>query len=236
MSALHLVRLRIDPPALMRFAADQGLLRHEDDGHGYTLHAWLAAMFGPHAPQPFRFFERRSEILGYAAADAARLASHAQTYAMPTAWAALQADSLASKPMRHDWSAGERLQVDVLACPVSRKDGYEKDVFLRALDRLGDDAPARGEVYVDWFRRQLGDAVAIEQAELMGFGRRRLLRRDQRGADGGARPARSLERPFAEFRAVLSVAQPQTFSDLLRRGLGRHRAFGFGMVLLSPPV
>lgn len=236
MSALHLVRLRIDPPALMRFAADQGLMRHKDDGHGYTLHAWLAAMFGPHAPRPFRFFERRGEVLGYARADAARLVSQAQTYAAPTAWAALQPDTLASKPMRHDWSVGERLQVNVLTCPVSRKDGYEKDVFLRALDRLGDGAPARGEVYVEWFRRQLGDAVVIERAELMGFGRRALLRRDQRGAEGSGRTARSLERPFAEFRAMLSIAQPQVFSELLHRGLGRHRAFGFGMILLSPPV
>lgn len=236
MSTLHLVRLKVDPPVLMRFAAEQGLLRHEDDGHGYTLHAWLAAMFGPGAPQPFRLFDRRCEILGYGACDAAQMAGYAQTYAAPAAWSALQPDSLASKPMRVDWVGGERLQVDVLTCPVSRKDGHEKDVFLRALDRLGDDAPPRGDVYLEWFRRQWGDAVVIEYAELTGFGRRRLLRRDQRSVKGGPRASRSLERPFAEFRAVLRVAQPQAFAELLRRGLGRHRAFGFGMLLLSPMV
>jgi CRISPR system Cascade subunit CasE len=236
MTALHLLRLKVDPPALMRFAAEHGLLRHEDDGHGYAVHAWLAAMFGSHAPQPFRFFERRGEILGYASADAAALMTYARTYAAPIAWAVLGSDVPASKPMRNDWAAGERLQVDVLACPVSRKDGCEKDVFLRALDRLGDYAPARGEVYCEWFCRQWSDTVALEHVELTGFGRRQVLRRAQRSADGGPRGARSLERPFAEFRAVLSVLQPQPFGDLMARGLGRHRAFGFGMVLLSPPV
>lgn len=236
MSTLHLVRLKLDPPALMRFASEQGLLRHEDDGHGYTIHAWLAAMFGPYAPKPFRFFDRRGEILGYASTDATHLAGYAQTYAVPTAWAALQGDTLASKPMRDDWTAGERLQVDVLSCPVSRKDGHEKDVFLRAIDRLGDEAPARAEVYAEWFCRQWGGSVAIEHVELTGFGRRRLLRRAHRDADGGGRGARSLERPFAEFRAVLNVVQPQPFDEMLARGLGRHRAFGFGMVLLSPPA
>jgi CRISPR system Cascade subunit CasE len=234
MSALHLIRLKIDSPALMRFAAEHGLLRHDDDGHGYTLHAWLAAMFGPDAPQPFRFFDRRGEILGYGSADAAQLVKHAQDYASPLAWSALRSDSLASKPMRSEWASGERVQVDVMTCPVSRKDGHEKDVFLRALDRFGDAAPSRAEVYVDWFRRQWGDVVDVEHVELMGFGRRRLLRRAQPASDAGTRTARVLERPFAEFRAVVTVAKEREFAQMLARGLGRHRAFGFGMVLLSP--
>lgn len=234
MSALHLVRLELDAPALMRFAAAQGLLRHNDDGHGYIVHAWLAAMFGPQAPQPFRFFERRGELLGYSRADATALERQARAFASPLAWTALRSDTLQSKPMRDDWAAGERVQADVLTCPVSRKDGHEKDVFLRALDRLGDAASRRAEVYVEWFRRQWGDAVRLEHVELTGFGRRRLLRRAQPAAEGNVRTARTLERPFAEFRTILTIEQPQPFVEMLTRGLGRHRAFGFGMLLLSP--
>jgi CRISPR system Cascade subunit CasE len=236
MSNLNLVRVKVNPPALMRFAAEQGLLRHEDDGYGYTVHAWLAAMFGAHAPKPFRFFESRCEILGYGRVAAETMADHARAFASPVAFGALQQEGLASKPMREHWKAGERLCVDVLVCPASRKEGKEKDVFLRALDRLGDSAPSRGEVYVDWLGRQWGEAVAVEHVELLGFGRRRLLRRNQRHGHDGARVARRLERPFAEFRAVVSVAEPRAFQTLLQRGLGRHRSFGFGMMLLSPPT
>lgn len=236
MSDLHLVRVKVVASALTRFAADQRLLQHDDDGHGYTLHAWLSAMFGAHAPRPFRYFVKRGEVLGYATTDAGHLIDHAKTYAMPAAWTALEPDSIASKPMRQDWEPGERLQVDVLACPVSRKDGHEKDVFLRALDRMGDEAPSRAEVYVEWFRRQWGDAVAIEHVDLMGFGRFRMLRLAQPDPGSGMRQAHRVERPFAEFRATVSIAHPRQFSTLLARGLGRHRAFGFGMVLLSPPT
>jgi CRISPR system Cascade subunit CasE len=236
MSTLHLMRLALDPAALMRFAQSQGLLRHEDEGHGYVLHAWLAAMFGDAAPATFRHFDKRCELLGYAAADAAALTARAQAFAPPQAWEALCTDSLMTKPMPTSWTLGTRLGIEALTCPVSRKDGHEKDVFLRALDRLGDGAPPRAEVYQEWFRRQWAGAVSFEHVELTSLGRRRLLRRAQRQADAQPRKARSLERPFAAFRATVRMEDPAAFAAHLARGIGRHRAFGFGMVLLSPPA
>jgi CRISPR system Cascade subunit CasE len=37
------------------------------------------------------------------------------------------------------------------------------------------------------------------------------------------------------LRGELTVADPDAFSALLARGVGRHRAFGYGMLLLRPP-
>jgi CRISPR system Cascade subunit CasE len=235
MTALHLVSMTVEGPSLVRFASNQGLLKYRDDAQGYATHAWLAAMFGAYAPQPFRFFGRRNQILGYATADAATLTSYASTYAEPAAWAALRPDSLASKPMRQDWRVGERLQADVLVCPVSRKDGHEKDVFLRAIDRLGDQVSPRPEVYRQWMERQWGQAIDQERIELTGMGRTRILRRTQRLQATIGRAVREMDRPFAEFRTVFNVRDPAAFQALLARGIGRHRAFGFGMLLLSPP-
>lgn len=233
MTNLHLVRLRMDLPALMRFARDQGLLR-DDDGHGYAMHAWLVAMFGALAPKPFRFIEERGELLGYMSSAAEALYEHAQSFASPQAWAALVPGSLACKPMPSIWNATRRLGVEVLACPVSRKDDLEKDVFLRAVDRLGDAVPPRAEVYCDWFRRQWGDAIQFEQLELAGFSRGRLLRRPRLDSATLVRKATSIERPRALFRAVVTVRDGGAFGDLVARGIGRHRAFGFGLVLVSP--
>lgn len=235
MTDLHLVSLAVEPAGLMRFAANQGLLNYHDDAQGYAIHAWMAAMFGNLAPQPFRFLVKRNQVLGYAAADAATLATQASTYADPLSWAVLCPDSLASKPMRKDWGVGERLQADVLTCPVSRKDGNEKDVFLRALDRLGDQAPPRPSVYVQWMERQWGEAVDLERIELTGFGRTRIMRRSQKTQLQTTRAVREMERPFAEFRTVFRVREPDAFQALLARGIGRHRTFGFGMLLLSAP-
>lgn len=231
MSGLHLLRIPIHVPRLLRFAAEQGITQ-EDETLGYTLHAWFAALFGDQAPKPFRHLERRSEVLAYATADAATLLAQAQAFASPQAWAALDPEGVASKPMPEAWRAGQRLRLEVLTCPVSRKGSEEKDLFLRALDRLGEAAPPRAEVYRTWFTEQWADAVRFDQLELLGMNARsRLLRR----ARNGTNRLRIVERPQALFGADAVIVDADRFSGLLARGIGRHRAFGFGMVLLTPP-
>jgi len=231
MNNLHLLRIPIDPPRLLRFAAVHGITQ-EDETLGYTLHAWLAALFGAHAPTPFRYFERRQELLAYATEDAETLVTHAQAFAKPEAWAVLGADGVAGKPMPTAWRVGQRLRLEVLACPTSRQGDEEKDVYLRALDRLGDKAPTRGEVYQAWFERQWGSAVQLANVELLGMrARAHLLRR----ARNGTNRLRVVERPEAVFAANAVITDPERFQTLLARGIGRHRAFGYGMVLLAPP-
>ena len=34
---------------------------------------------------------------------------------------------------------------------------------------------------------------------------------------------------------ALTVTDPDAFAALLARGVGRHRAYGYGMILLRPP-
>ncbi len=232
MNSLHLVRIPIHPPSLLRFARDVGITQ-EDETLGYTLHACFAALFGRAAPKPFRYLEGRAEVLGYARDPAQRLVEQAQAFSAPAARKALNdLDGMVSKPMPTSWRSGQRLHVEVLACPVSRKGGQEKDVYLRALDRLGDAAPSRAEVYRSWFVNQCKLAVRIERVELLGMvARSPLLRR----AGKGANRLRIVERPQALFAAEVEVADADRFGALLARGIGRHRAFGFGMVLVGPP-
>ena len=40
--------------------------------------------------------------------------------------------------------------------------------------------------------------------------------------------------PDVVMQGRLRVSDPQAFAQLLARGVGRHRAFGFGMLLLRP--
>jgi CRISPR system Cascade subunit CasE len=231
MSVLHLIRLPLHPPRLIRFAFEHGI-RQEDETLGYTLHAWLTALFGEAAPKPFRYFERRQEVLAYAPLDAQSLSMIAEERGSLAALAALDATNVASKPMPTEWRAGQRVHLEVLTCPVSRKDAEEKDVYLRALDRQDDATPSRAEVYRQWFARQWQEAVALEQVELLGMSARAcLLRRARHGSNR----LLSIERPQALFAAEAVIREPTRFADYLTRGIGRHRAFGFGMVLLAPP-
>jgi len=231
MSGLYLLRLPVHLPRLLRFAIEHGI-QQEDETLGYTLHAWLTALFGEAAPNPFRYFEKRHAVLAYARADVARLLSIAEQRGSLAALAALDATNVASKPMPVNWRTGQRLHLEVLTCPVSRKDDEEKDVYLRALDQLGEAAPPRGEVYRQWFARQWHDAVDFEQIEHLGMtARARFLRR----ARNGSNRLLTIERPQALFGAEAVLRDPERFAALLLRGIGRHRAFGFGMVLLAPP-
>ncbi len=234
---LHMLRMELDGAALMRFAAGQGLARVDDDGFGYTLHAWLAAVFGPLAPKPFHLQAARgrhpSVLLGYAPVGHIELTEQARAFSDPLALAVLRFDSMASKLMPRSWRLGRRLRLDVLACPMTRKDGAEKDVYLRALDRLGGAAPERSQVYGDWFRRQMDPAVTLHDVRIDGLSRLRMARRAS--APGGGRRLIQIERPRALFSALAEVRDTEAFNRALERGIGRHRAFGFGMLLLGPP-
>ena len=100
MSDLHLLRLPIHAPRLLRFAIGNGITQ-EDETLGYSMHAWLTALFGNRSPKPFRFFERRSEVLAYARTDASTLLAQARAFASPQAWEALVAPG-AGRAAGHD--------------------------------------------------------------------------------------------------------------------------------------
>ncbi len=61
------------------------------------------------------------------------------------------------------------------------------------------------------------------------------LSRVYRRAQGGARKGHTLQRPDVVYRGTVQVTDPDAFHAWLRRGVGRHRSFGFGMVLLERP-
>jgi CRISPR system Cascade subunit CasE len=125
----------------------------------------------------------------------------------------------------------------------------EVDLFLKeAWSRPGEEVD-RGEVYRRWLEARLAEGGGemldgrlhrFEQAPLV---RRRHAAADGSGGDGPPRRLHRVEegrrtmarRPDATFRGTLRVADPDRFAALLARGVGRHRAFGFGMLLLRPP-
>ncbi len=241
MNPLHLLSLRIHPPGLMRFAHARGLLDRQDAGMGYALHAWLVAMFGEHAPRPYRYFDARTELLGYGRAEAQILREHAQAFAPADAYAALVPHTLVSKPMPNTWREGQRLSFETQTTPIVRTaQGVEKDALLHALDQLGAQAPERGTqalhalretTYQDWLHRQCGEALAFDTLLITGLLRQRLMRRRH----DAERRRHILERPIVTFSGQARIRSPQAFADLLARGIGRHRAFGLGMILLAPP-
>ncbi len=238
---MYMIDLPLDAAKLMRFAWGQGHGRAADEDFGYATHAWLAATLGATAPKPFRLQENRSglRLLGYTVAPLAELVEYAQSFADPSALAVCDWTAAAGKTMPNNLEGGRRLGFEVRACPISRAE-RERDVFLVALSRAeadGHEPPTRPQVYVDWLHKQLtnNEAATVEMESLRLIGFRRV--RGQRNArtDGHAKQ-RGVERPDALFTGELTIRDTDAFQQLLARGIGRHRAFGFGMMLLRPPA
>lgn len=239
MAALHMVEIRPDLTALHRFLGSQRLAdAHRDQDLGYGVHAWLMAALGEAAPKPWRLWadpDRPARLLGYTPYDADTL-RHRARQAAPAALVVIPDvdSSLATRPLP-TWRQGRRLAFELLCCPVGRasRSGVEKDVFLMQLEG-GQTSPPRQSVYADWTRRQLEGtgAVTVTQLTIGGF---RLVRQLRRGGNGqDSRRTHVLIRPQVSVKGEFVVDRPDQFSAVLVRGVGRHRAFGYGMLLLRP--
>jgi CRISPR system Cascade subunit CasE len=241
---VYMARIPFRGERLFAFAKRRGLKTWELD-QGYAVHCALKELFGDDAPQPFALEPAVGAIqpvLGYCRADASRLREGAKLKADPWLWEHLvDWDNLAAKPLPSIWRAGQRLDFTVRATPIARasggnphvREGAEVDVFLmRCWQHPGEDVD-RERVYAEWFNAQLArlGGARVDGLVVRSFQLDRLSRRhhaeDQRKSLNG--------RPDVTFGGTLTVTDPTAFHALLARGIGRHRAFGFGMVLVRPP-
>ena len=253
---LHLVHVPLDMRRFNRWAGDRDLIRRGTFDPGYAFHILLSSMFGKGVVQPFRLFaserRRKAALYGYSSVDQAELQRLSAAVAPPDCEAVIDPRSLRSKPMPTRFEEGERLGFDLRLRPVRRvrgdlpdsqtgsalKRGSEVDAFLLELIRrfpAESEKPAtsaaaeagvtRQSVYTQWLSERLAGAASVEQCELAAFQRTRVIR----GKNG------RLEGPDAILHGAMTVASQDAFAHVLRKGVGRHRAYGYGMLLLRPP-
>jgi CRISPR system Cascade subunit CasE len=162
---------------------------------------------------------------------------------------ALMPATLEARSMPMAWRTGQELDVQVRVRPIVRsrsgrgraKGGKEVDAFVLTQpsnenpgDASGRSIAARETAYADWLGHQMSREGACELviAQMVAFKRTRLLTRPKVEEK---RTSAVSEGPDATMHARLRIKDPDTFVALLKRGIGRHRGFGFGMMLLAPP-
>ncbi len=233
--ALYLIRLRPDRSTFARWAHRQRLLPAGVD-EGYAWHAVLKAVLGDLAPQPFVVRNQSSELLAYSQEDTRLWTSMAQD---SEATKALGLEALEAKPLPEDFRAGDRLSFEVRVRPIvrsrqGRNDVKELDAAVLRVD--GEAVKEREVVYREWLSRELNRESAADLSgkppRLVSYCRTQVLRRAHRD---GKRQVTKVEGPDVLFRGELVIKDPESFLTLLARGLGRHRAFGFGCLLIAPP-
>ena len=223
----HLIQIGLDARRLTKWALDRRL----DPGDlGYCTHALLCDAVGDARPQPFTTEDKsgRVKVLGYGSVDAAELQMRIDTAAEPAVAECIL--DVASKPLPAAWPVGRRMGFKLRVAPTRQSkhpDGkrLEGDAIL-----FEDGGADREEVYRRWLLQRLGTSVVIEDCEMRSFRQIKACRRAV--VEGGRRPAASVMLPDVTFEGTIRVEEPQGFSELLRSGVGRHKAFGFGALML----
>ncbi|MCY4619163.1 MAG: type I-E CRISPR-associated protein Cas6/Cse3/CasE [Chloroflexi bacterium] len=236
-NALQMVRAEIRLHELQRWMGSRRI-----DDMDRAMHAMLTECFGDLAPKPFRLIAPRSGglavLYGYGQAGATALQEQEAICADPLQIQAIPLEGIRSKPMPFAWRSGLRVGFDTRIRPVVRRSrgaeglgGSEQDAFqIEAMRHPTGAMPrTREAVYIDWLssevERRGGARLEAEHSRMVSFQRRRSQYKPN---------SRPVEGPDAVMRGSLIVADSEAFVGLLSRGIGRHRAYGYGMLLLRP--
>lgn len=250
--SLYLLHTQPDARLLAAWVARHHA-RHERQPSdlGDAFHGLLRAAFGEAAPQPFRYLDERQGLLAYTALDAEAMRAQV-ALADPLASQTLGLDATAQhdgyrlRPFPTAWPEGQVLGFEVRLRPTTRTAKGEWDAFQHAWDQGPSEPPQRQAVYVQWLREHLeprdntdrqpwqGAVDLLDDVHLAGFQRLQIVRRTQPANDKGRR-GQVIDGPDALLKGHLRIRDGVAFAHLLARGVGRHRAFGFGMLLLSRP-
>jgi CRISPR system Cascade subunit CasE len=241
---LHLVKVPLKPSHLARVARSRNI-RLRDLDEGYLIHCILRELWQENAPSPFVTRENGSliDVWGYTAATASALTEHATLFGDPVLLEAIDFRlGLTGKQMPL-LPAGKRVGFLTRVCPVKRlskatqghRVGAEVDAFLATAFRNRPAVTSREEAYRDWFAARVGNVdtvgATLSRVAVAGMMRTRLVRRTQ----SSERTSRVLERPAVYLEGEFLVHDGSAFLRFLAHGVGRHRGFGFGAVILVPP-
>jgi CRISPR system Cascade subunit CasE len=203
------------------------------DDDSLILKSILWEGFSGSAIRPWAIHAQRgpiTTIVGYTQMDAGEL-NKRRSLALPSIQAAV-GDVLAVR--LPSLSSGERYRFLICLVPtirVTKAEGRrygERDAFLAKADTAGKDAGLkRDDVYRDYLVERLAGA-SIEASRLVQFRLRQFMRpRKDRSVSGKTLPEAVIE-------GRLRVEDPGKLIEAIGAGVGRQRAYGFGMLRLQP--
>jgi CRISPR system Cascade subunit CasE len=230
--------------------------------HVYLTSLWGSDAPKPFRVETVRPGQDRITVLGYTAKSAETLKAEAQAFADPRVWAGVDWASFASKPMpivltrrimgfsvrvcptirRGDPHVvgsppGTRWNESSGGVPTHEDDaGAEVDVYLAWGQTDGRyKGLSRESSYAlwtrDWMERTYGSLITVESIDMVGFRLESVTRREP-SKGGEKRKEVTFRKPSALLTGTIQTNDSECFHRFLAHGVGRHRAFGFGMVLL----
>jgi len=243
----HMIQMWLDSRRLMQL----GRMLHlplKKVGNNYLVHCALSELFQDQAPKPFIVEDNHRQItdydgqairvLCYSDLDWKTLQNLAQGFASPTVYEIVDWDRIASKPMPTEFPDGMELRFELRACPVLRKasdgpkwkKGQELDVYLSKVWEIDDENVKvdREETYKEWLINYFkkNNSADLTSLNVKRFSIERMSRRNHTPK----RKVQIIQRPNVTFTGTLKIRNGEEFKELLYRGIGRHKSFGFGMI------
>ena len=254
-ATLQMIRAEANTRELQRW---MGMRRLQDTDH--AMHCLLTECFGDLAPKPFRLIAPRRWVIPASCTATARLApttcgkrpaftlthcrpassvpAHSTANQCPPSGrrANVWGSTFAFDPSCASSGTPPFAQKAQPKYPASRMAATgaarsaTRSCGRRCSTRTGEGwSASREQVYAEWLSAQLdrigGASLDVERTKLVSFQRTRAIRKLH---------ARHSEGPDAVMRGILTITDASAFSNLLARGVGRHRAYGYGMLLLRP--
>ena len=251
--SLFLVSIPCDMRYLKLWGARRDLIAKGIFDEGFALHKLLSESFGARVLQPFRLFSslrgRQGSIYAYCSSNASELQDLAQSFALPEVHKILDLNQVRSKKMPARLRDNRRLGFDIRVRPVRRsrlefnsetgtqsgRRSSRSEIDCYVWERIHSNSNSqrhtssqeltRELVYRNWMLERLGSAAILEGCSLHSFKRSTVVRGKFSLTEG----------PDVVLHGTLSVQDSDRFKHLLKKGVGRHRAFGYGMLLLRPP-
>lgn len=238
-TAVSIVRMTVDPGALRFYASANRML--DDDGC-YALHHAMRRCWGDLAPQPFHAVLGGPEphVVGFVPSgtildaprdgDAMALAvfpGAPEIHAMPHA--GMVGDELSFRLRVRPSVRYGREVADAIEARTGRRPPSELDVVAAERLRLGDGAEIDPAAACrTWLERRLEGAAELKGFCLLDRRLQRVVR-----SSHGRKGLVQVPGWTATMSGTLVVTGEEAFARLVATGVGRHAAFGYGMIMVS---
>lgn len=234
---LSMIRMPVDVRALRIYAT---MTRTGDDDGCYALHHAMRKRWGDTAPQPFHAVLSGPEphVVGYMEdPEALKVVSHDPHLE------AIFPEGTLSRPVALPEIAGGTYSFRVRTRPLIRygkriADMIEKETGRRPFPemcavqatrlRTGEDVDTT-EVCRGWLEKRLEGAATLATFSLLDYVAQPVLR----STHGPAGP-RTFPGSTAVMTGTIVIDDPTAFATLIAKGIGRHAAFGYGLMLIAP--
>jgi len=233
MAKLNLLRAELNMVNLARYAAEQ---RHSDPDR--TAHCLVAESFGRRQmPKPFVIKTRLTEgklkgtLLAYTSLTAEELQGAAARHQKLAHSTVLDPATIKTVRVPEEWSEGQSINFEVRIRPTKRGSSRdtehpkaEQDVYLGAPENA-----SRMETYCHWLSelmRRQGALQAVPYTMVVAqLAMRKVKRQNSSKLTTG---------PDVTVVGTATIINPERMQSALSDGIGRHKGFGYGMLLLRP--